>query len=619
MTKRIESVNAFVVKFANVNGSGSASANELFAKAILRMGVPVSPRNIFPSNIQGLPTWYEVRVSESGWLGRRGGVDLMVAMNPQTWDADVKEIDPGGYLFYDNTKALPKSKFRDDINVVGLPLTEICNQAYTDARQRQLFKNIIYVGALSALLGIDPLVIAELIGEQYKGKEALLKPNLNALQLGRTYALEHLKCPLGIRVRPLKGEANVVGDKIFIEGNAAAALGCVYGGATVCAWYPITPSSSLAEAFQKYCAKLRVDKETGKNKFAIVQGEDELASVGIAIGAGWNGARAFTATSGPGISLMQEFIGLAYFAEIPVTIIDVQRGGPSTGMPTRTQQSDILACAYASHGDTKHVLLFPEDPHECFEMAAQALDLAERLQTPVFLMSDLDIGMNQRLCAPLKWDDSRQYDRGKVMTAEMLDSGKEFGRYLDVDGDGIPFRTYPGTHPSKGGYFTRGTSKNAYAIYSEQGPDYKANMQRLLKKFETAKTLVPKPILSASKEPARFGAIYYGSTGPAMAEALDALSRQGIYVNALRLRSFPFQDEIFDFVQSHSKVFVIEQNRDAQLKTLLVNDAGINPASLISVLHYDGTPITARYITGEIAEIVAALNVRPLVKKDKAA
>jgi len=617
MTKAIQSVNAFVVKFANVNGSGSASANELFAKAILRMGVPVSPRNIFPSNIQGLPTWYEVRVSESGWLGRRGGVDLMVAMNPQTWDADVKEIDPGGYLFYDNTKALPKSKFRDDINVVGLPLTEICNQAYTDARQRQLFKNIIYVGALSALLDVDPLVIAELIGEQYRGKETLLKPNLNALQLGRTYALEHLKCPLGIRVRPLKGEANAVGEKIFIEGNAAAALGCIYGGATVCAWYPITPSSSLAEAFQKYCAKLRVDKETGKNKFAIVQGEDELASVGIAIGAGWNGARAFTATSGPGISLMQEFIGLAYFAEIPVTIIDVQRGGPSTGMPTRTQQSDILACAYASHGDTKHVLLFPEDPHECFEMAAQALDLAERLQTPVFLMTDLDIGMNQRLCKPLVWDDSRRYDRGKVMTAEMLDSGKEFGRYLDVDGDGIPFRTYPGTHPSKGGYFTRGTSKNAYAIYSEQGPDYKANMQRLLKKFETAKTLVPKPILNASKEPARFGAIYYGSTSPAMAEALDALARQGIYVNALRLRSFPFQDEIFDFVASHSKVFVIEQNRDAQLKTLLVNDAGINPASLISVLHYDGTPITARYITAEIAEIVAALNVRPLVKKDK--
>jgi 2-oxoglutarate ferredoxin oxidoreductase subunit alpha len=619
MTKRIESVNAFVVKFANVNGSGSASANELFAKAILRMGVPVSPRNIFPSNIQGLPTWYEVRVSESGWLGRRGGVDLMVAMNPQTWDQDVKEIDPGGYLFYDNTKPLPQSKFREDISILGLPLTEIVNQAYSDPRQRQLFKNIIYVGALSALLDIDPLAIAELIGEQYKGKEALLKPNLNALQLGRTYALEHLKCPLGIRVRPLKGEANRVGDKIFIEGNDAAALGCVYGGATVCAWYPITPSSSLAEAFQKYCSRLRVDKESGKNKFAIVQGEDELASVGIAVGAGWNGARAFTATSGPGISLMQEFIGLAYFAEIPLTIIDVQRGGPSTGMPTRTQQSDVIKCAYASHGDTKHVLLFPEDPHECFEMAAQCLDLAERLQTPVFLMTDLDIGMNHRLSKPLVWDDSRVYDRGKVMTAEMLDAGKEFGRYLDVDGDGIPFRTYPGTHPSKGGYFTRGTSKNAYAIYSETGADYKYNMQRLLKKFETAKTLVPKPVLSASKEPARFGAIYYGSTSPAMAEALDALARQGIYVNALRIRSFPFQDEIFDFVASHSKVFVVEQNRDAQLKTLLVNDAGINPASLISVLHYDGTPITARYITEEVTQIVTALNVRPLVKKDRAA
>src|SRR5213594_1072427 len=494
MTKRIESVNAFVVKFANVNGSGSASANELFAKAILRMGVPVSPRNIFPSNIQGLPTWYEVRVSESGWLGRRGGVDLMVAMNPQTWDADVKEIDPGGYLFYDNTKALPKSKFRDDINVVGLPLTEIVNQAYTDARQRQLFKNIIYVGALSALLNIDPLVIAELIGEQYKGKEALLKPNLNALQLGRTYALEHLKCPLGIRVRNLKGDANAVGDKIFIEGNAAAALGCVYGGATVCAWYPITPSSSLADAFTGYCRRLRVDPETKQNKFAIVQAEDELASIGMVIGAAWNGARAFTATSGPGISLMQEFLGLAYFAEIPAVLFDVQRAGPSTGMPTRTQQCDVVSCAYASHGDTKHVLLIPEGPAEAFEFGAQAFDLADRLQTPIFVMLDLDIGMNHRLCRPLKWDDSRKYDRGKVMTAADLDAGKDFGRYLDVDGDGIPYRTYPGTHPSKGAFFTRGTSRDRYARYTEEGAPYADNMQRLLRKFETAKDLVPHPL-----------------------------------------------------------------------------------------------------------------------------
>jgi len=612
--KRIEAVNDFVIKFANVNGSGSASANELFAKSFLRMGIPVSPRNIFPSNIQGLPTWYEVRVTEKGWLGRRGGVDLMVAMNPQTWDGDLKEIEPGGYLFYDNTKPLPKSKFRDDIHVIGMPLTEICNATYSDARERQLFKNIIYVGALAALMDIEPGVIAELIGEQYKGKEKLLKPNLNALQLGLGYAREHLKDALGLKTK----RADAVGDEIFIEGNAAAALGCIYGGASVCAWYPITPSSSLAEAFERYCSRLRVDPQSGKKKYAIVQAEDELASIGIVTGAGWNGARAFTATSGPGISLMTEFIGLAYFAEIPVTIIDVQRGGPSTGMPTRTQQADLLACAYASHGDTKHPMLFPEDPHECFEFAAQALDLADRLQTPVFLMTDLDIGMNQRLAAPFKWDDSRRYDRGKVMTREELEAGKDFGRYLDVDGDGIPYRTYPGTHSKRGAYFTRGTTKNAYASYSEAGPDYVYNVQRLLKKFETAKQLVPKALLTAAKQPARFGAIFYGSTSPAMHEALEALAERGIYVNALRVRGFPFQDEIFDFVASHTKVFVVEQNRDAQMKTLLVNDAGINPASLISVLHYDGTPITARFITQEIAQIVAALNVRP-IKKDKAA
>jgi 2-oxoglutarate ferredoxin oxidoreductase subunit alpha len=612
--KRIEALNDFVVKFANVNGSGSASANELFAKSFLRMGIPVSPRNIFPSNIQGLPTWYEVRVTEKGWLGRRGGVDLMVAMNPQTWSQDLKEIEPGGYLFYDNTKVLPQGKFRDDVNVIGMPLTEICAQTYTDARERQLFKNIMYVGALASLMDIDPGVIAELIGEQYKGKEKLLKPNLNAFQMGYNYAGEKLKGMLGLKVK----RAYAVGDKVFMEGNAAAALGCVYGGATVCAWYPITPSSSLAEAFQRYCSRLRVDQASGKNKFAIIQAEDELASIGIVTGAGWNGARAFTATSGPGISLMSEFIGLAYFAEIPAVIIDVQRGGPSTGMPTRTQQSDVLMCAYASHGDTKHVLLFPEDPYECFEFAALSLDLAERLQTPVFMMTDLDIGMNQRLCKPLQWDDSRKYDRGKVMTAEMLDAGKEFGRYLDVDGDGIPYRTYPGTHATKGAYFTRGTSKNPYAVYSEAGPDYQYNMQRLLKKHDFAKTLVPKPVLTAASEPARFGVIYYGSTSPAMHESLEALAEKNIFVNALRIRAFPFQEEILDFVQSHSKVFVVEQNRDAQLRTLLVNEAHINPASLISILHYDGTPITARFITKEISEIVSTLNVRP-IKKDKAA
>jgi len=608
--KHIEATNNFVVKFANVNGSGSASANELFARAILRMGVPISPRNIFPSNIQGLPTWYEVRVSEDGYQGRRGGVDLMVAMNPQTWDADLREIEAGGYVFYDNTKPLPKSSFRDDVNVIGMPLTEICNATYNDPRQRQLFKNIIYVGALSALLDIDPVEIERLFSEQYKGKEALLQSNVKALRLGRDYALQHLSCPIGLRVK----RANNVGSKIFIDGNSAAALGAVYGGATVCAWYPITPSSSLAEAFIRHCQKYRVDPATGKHKFAIVQAEDELASIGIAIGASWNGARAFTATSGPGISLMTEFIGLAYFAEIPVVLIDVQRGGPSTGMPTRTQQSDLLSCAYASHGDTKHVLLFPEDPTECFEFAARAFDLADRLQTPVFMLTDLDIGMNARLCEPLAWDDSSVYDRGKVMSYEDLEAGKDFGRYNDVDGDGIAYRTYPGTHPQRGAFFTRGTTKDRYARYSETGPDYVDNMQRLLRKFETAKTLVPKPLLYPAEKPARFGAIFYGSTSPAMQEALDVLAARGIHVNALRVRGFPFPEEIADFVASHPWVFVVEQNRDAQLKMLLVNEAKVNPTRLLSVLHYDGTPITARFIVEHISKHAAAHTVVPFKK-----
>ena len=612
--KPIAAINDFVVKFANINGSGSASANELFAKAILRMGVPVSPRNIFPSNIQGLPTWYEVRVNEKGHLGRRGGVDLMVAMNPQTWDADLKEIEPGGYLFHDSTKPLPKSKFRDDVHAIGVPLTEICNRTYTDARQRQLFKNIMYIGALSALLDIDAAVIEKLLGEQYKGKERLLDANRQALHLGRDHVLQNLAHPLGIRVRP----AGAVGDRIFVDGNSAAALGCVYGGATVCAWYPITPSSSLAEAFQKYCQKLRVDPDTGKHRYAIVQAEDEIASIGMIVGAGWNGARAFTTTSGPGISLMTEFIGLAYFAEISITIIDVQRGGPSTGMPTRTQQADVLACAYASHGDTKHVLLFPEDPHECFEFAAAALDLADRLQTPIFVMTDLDIGMNQRLTAPFAWDDARVYDRGKIMTAEELEAGKDFGRYKDVDGDGVPYRTYPGTHPSRGAYFTRGTSRDPYARYSERGPDYVYNMERLLRKFESAKALVPQPVLRRAAQRTTHGALYFGSTAPAMNEAIEALESAQLYVDTLRVRAFPFADSIAEFIAAHERVFVVEQNRDGQLRTLLVNEFGIDPARLVPVLHYDGTPITARFIADAIGRHMGAAALAP-IGRDKVA
>ncbi|HYG90978.1 MAG TPA: 2-oxoacid:acceptor oxidoreductase subunit alpha [Azospirillum sp.] len=610
MPQPLERTNDFVVKFANVNGSGSASANQLFAKAILRMGVPVASRNIFPSNIQGLPTWYEVRVSGAGYRGRRGGVDLMVAMNPQTWERDVAEVEPGGYLLYDSTKPLPPARFRDDLTLIGVPLTAICNREYTDPRQRQLFKNILYVGVLSALLGIDPAEIERLLGEQFKGKEKLIEANVRALHLGRDHALGHLQCPIGLRV----ARSDAVGHRIFVDGNNAAALGCVYGGATVAAWYPITPSTSLAEAFARHCKMFRTDPETGKARYAIVQAEDELAAIGMVIGAAWNGARAFTATSGPGVSLMQEFLGLAYFAEVPAVVIDVQRGGPSTGMPTRTQQADLLAAAYASHGDTKHVLLFPEDPRECFEFAAAALDLADRLQTPVFVMSDLDIGMNEWLCEPLAWDEGRRMDRGKVMTAEELEAGKDFGRYKDVDGDGIPYRTYPGTHPVRGAYFTRGTSKDPYARYTEEGAVYVDNMQRLLRKFATARTLVPAPVPRPARQPTRFGVIHYGSTAPAMQEALDVLEAQGLHVDALRIRAFPFDDSVIAFIERHDAVFVVEQNRDAQLRMLLINEGGIDPARLMPVLHYDGTPITARFIVGAIADKLKVLSPVPLRK-----
>jgi 2-oxoglutarate ferredoxin oxidoreductase subunit alpha len=596
MQSRLERTNDFVVKFANVNGSGSASANRLFARSILRMGVPVASRNIFPSNIQGLPTWYEVRVSEARHLGRRGGVDLMVAMNPQTWDKDVASIDPGGYLFYDCTKPQPPSKFRTDIVVVGMPLTAISNDRYADPRQRQLFKNIIYVGALSALLGIDAAEVERLIEDQFRGKDKLIAPNIEALRIGREHAMAELDGAVGLKVR----RADSVGNRVFIDGNEAAALGCVYGGATVAAWYPITPSTSMAEAFGRHCRRYRVDPETGKNRFAILQAEDELASIGMVIGAAWNGARAFTTTSGPGISLMQEFIGLAYFAEIPAVIFDVQRGGPSTGMPTRTQQSDILACAYASHGDTKHVLLFPEDPRECFEFGALSFDLADRLQTPVFVLLDLDIGMNEWLCEPLEWDDSRRLDRGKVLSPADLEAGRNYGRYRDVDGDGIPYRTYPGSHPRRGAFLTRGTSKDPDARYSEEGPVYVDNMQRLLRKFDTAKELAPAPVRQDARAPTRFGVIYFGSTAPALREALASLEDAGVHLDTLRLRAFPFSDTVIDFVLEHDQVFVIEQNRDGQLRTLLINEGALDPARLISVLHYDGTPITARFIIDEI-------------------
>lgn len=593
-------VNDFVVRFANVNGTGSASANFLFTKAIFRMGIPVTPKNIFPSNIQGLPTWYEVRVSEKGYLGRREGIDLLVGVNPQSMLNDVASVRPGGYFLYDSSKKLHTEYIREDINYLGIPLMHMCNEAYTDARQRQLFKNIIYVGALAALLNIDFKELEGLLAEQFKGKEKLIPMNVQALQMGVDYVHQNFQYPLDIRLE----RRDMLGDKIMMEGNAACGLGAVYAGATVAAWYPITPSTSVVEAFMDYADEFRFDKINGKRNVAIVQAEDELAAIGMVIGACWNGARSFTATSGPGVSLMNEFLGLAYFAEVPAVLIDVQRTGPSTGMPTRTQQSDVLEAAYASHGDTKHVLLFPSTPKECFDMTADAFDLAEELQTPVIMLTDLDLGMNDHISDPLVWDDNRKYKRGKVLTAEQLDKIEKFGRYLDVDGDGIPYRTYPGTHPTKGSFFTRGTSRDEYAVYTEDGAAYKRNVDRLVKKFETAKTKVPAPQLYQKENKSENGVLFFGTSQYSSEEALDIMKGEGMVFDALRLKSFPFTKEVEEFVASHKRVFVIEQNRDAQMKSLLMIELQADPNKLISVLNYDGTPITADNIMKQITKVL---------------
>ncbi len=598
--KFIQSVNDFVIKFANANGTGSASANNLFAKAIFNMGVPVSPRNIFPSNIQGLPTWYEVRVNEAGYLGRRGGgVEIVVAMNPQSMPDDIAAVLPGGCFLYDSSNPLPSRLYRDDIQIIGIPFTNLCREQFTNTKQRMLFKNISYIGALAALLNIDFDIFTGLLGQQFKGKEHLITANITALELGYVYAKKHVECPISIRV----SKSDAVKDKILVDGNTATGLGCVYGGATVCGWYPITPSTSVVEAYTRFSERMRIDPASGRKRFGVVQMEDELAAIGVVIGASWNGARAFTATSGPGISLMSEFLGLAYFAEIPLVLINVQRGGPSTGMPTRTQQSDILACAYASHGDTKHVLTFPATPKECFEFAAESFDLAERLQTPVIIMSDLELGMNDWLCDPLEWDDDSQYDRGKVLNAAQLDaleSDKPFARYMDIDDDGICYRTYPGTHPEKGVFFTRGTSRDKHALYTEEGDHYVDNMERLLKKHRTAATLIPAPIIEINDKQHKMGVIYYGTTDNVMPESLLKLEKQGLHFNSMRVRSYPFNDEVAEFIERHETLYVIEQNRDAQMRSLLINELECHPKKLVKILHYDGMPIPVQAVVGGI-------------------
>ena len=641
-------INDFVVRFANVNGTGSASANALFTKAVFRMGVPVTPKNIFPSNIQGLPTWYEVRVSEQGHLGRREGVDLMIAVNPQSMKKDYADVHEGGYFLYDSSKPLPPSMVRTDITHIGIPLMNLVNEAFGDPRQRMLFKNIVYIGALAVLFGMDFKVLEGLIQDQFKGKEKLIEPNYKALQLGINWVRENFDEPFDLKLET----RDLLGDKILFSGNSACGLGAIYAGATVAAWYPITPSTSVVDAFSKYCSKYRVDPDTGRNNYAIVQAEDELAAIGMVMGASWNGARAFTATSGPGVSLMNEFLGLGYFAEVPTVLIDVQRTGPSTGMPTRTQQSDILLAAYASHGDTKHPLLFPATPKECFEMTADAFDLTERLQTPVIVMTDLDLGMNDHVTEPLVWDDARQFDRGKVLTTEQLDrisaashagtratslhngdlptngSGKKnpdlpghdgsnetageplqqfrgkFGRYLDIDDDGIPYRTIPGTHTTYGAFVTRGSSRDEYAVYTEDGEVYRRNVDRLARKWDTAKELVPQPHFYQDKNASKDGVIFFGTSIFSAEEAIEQLKEEGIELDAMRPRAFPFSKSFRDFVNSHEHLFIIEQNRDAQFRSLMMIELGTDASKLISVLNYDGMPITAENIYRQIKRTV---------------
>lgn len=594
-------VNEFVVRFANTNGTGSASANNMFAKAILRMGIPVSAKNIFPSNIQGMPTWYEVRISEKNYLGRRGGQsELVVAMNAQSLNDDIQSVKSGGYLLYDSSRALQDNQKRGDINFIGMPISHICLKEYNDPRQRQLFKNVIYVGALAALLEMDFALLKGLVRDQFKGKEKLITPNVYALELGYQYAREHFICPLAIKVE----SRDLINNRILVDGNTATGLGAVFGGATVVGWYPITPSTSVIEKFSSYCHRLRIDPASGKKNYAIVQVEDELAAIGVAIGAGWNGARAFTATSGPGVSLMTEFLGLAYFTETPMVLINVQRSGPSTGMPTRTQQADIIACAYASHGDSKQVLLFPESPYECFELTAQAFDITEQLQTPVIVMSDLDLGMNDHLTQEFSWQDDKAYQRGKVLSAKQLDEVEVFGRYLDVDNDGICYRTLPGTHPDKGAYFNRGTSRNHFAGYTEKSTDYVDNMERLSKKFVNAIQYLPQPEIKQSNKNAPLGLIFFGTTSHPISEAIEQLKDHGLIANSLRIKSFPFHQSIQEFIENHSgknkHIFVIEQNRDAQMKNLLVNELQIDPNTLTSILNFDGLPITSTFIVDAV-------------------
>jgi len=592
-------VNDFTLKLATVNGTGSASANGLIMKSLFRMGIPVVGKNYFPSNIQGMPTWYEIRANKDGYAARSGRIDLMVAMNAETYAQDVEEVSPGGFLLYDSSWPRANVLSRDDITVLGAPLARMCNEEFDGARNRILMKNIAYAGVLAALLELDMDVIKELLNKTFGKKVHLIDANMRAIELGFNYAQENFDCPLPFVAETMDATAG----QLMIDGNTAAGLGCMYAGATVGAWYPITPSTSLMDAFKAFCERYRIDEESGERNFCIIQAEDELAAIGMVLGASWNGARAFTPTSGPGISLMSEFIGLGYFTETPAVVFDVQRVGPSTGMPTRTQQCDIMTAAYASHGDTKHIVLFPANPEECFYMAVNAFDLAERFQTPVFVLLDLDIGMNDWMCPPLEWDDNYVPDRGKVLSEEELENAEAFYRYLDVDGDAIPQRTLPGTHP-KGAFFTRGSGHNKYGKYTEIAEEYVEVLDRLKQKHSNAATAVPKPIIEPGGD-GSVGIISLGACDGAVREAKDILQSKGIGVDYLRVRAFPFTAEVEEFLATHDQIFVVEQNRDAQLKSLLLLETAVEKHKLDSILHYNGMPLHAGFVVDAIAEKLA--------------
>jgi len=587
-------VNDFAMKLANVNGTGSASANSLLMEAIFSMGVPVSGKNLFPSNIQGLPTWYEIRVNHTGYVARTQDYDLMVTMNAQTYDRDIEEVRSGGYVLYDSSWPLDPALMRDDVTFLGVPLARLCTEHFQSARERILMKNIVYAGSIVALLGIDTDLLDHLLDEKFAGKEKLRNSNHLALRLGRDYATEHFDCPLPIRLERI----DAGDDRILIDGNTAAALGCLYAGATVAAWYPITPSTSLMDAFTSFCERYRRDPETGRNNYLIVQAEDELAAIGIVVGAAWSGARAFTSTSGPGISLMNEILGLAYYAEIPAVIVDVQRTGPSTGMPTRTQQGDILECAYASHGDTKHILLFPGNPKECFELAVRAFDLAEQFQTPVIMLSDLDVGMNDWVVPKLTWNDSYVPDRGRVLDAQALERIAAFRRYSELDVNFVPARTLPGVSPL-GAYFARGSGHTESGVYTEIPDEYQKVLDRLARKHAAAAKHVPEPIIERSAG-ARLGVVTVGGCDLAVREALELLQARDIRADYMRVCGFPFGATVESFLAEHETIFVVEQNRDAQLRTLLTVETRVNKEQLRSVLSYGGFPLSAATVVDGI-------------------